>query len=125
MLSLQLHTADGSPTPDDQLRAVLDTLPALVWLANPDGVAVYHNRQWLEFTGLSQAQAVDGGWTAVVHPDDRSRLTECWRLMLASEGRGEVDARLQRSDGQYRWFLVRICRWSAAIAWSCSSSCST
>ena len=47
---------DHSNTPDRQLRAVIDTIPALVWLANIEGAAEYLNRRWLEYTGLTQAQ---------------------------------------------------------------------
>jgi PAS domain S-box-containing protein len=51
---------------DRQLRAVIDTIPALVWLANTKGAAEYLNRRWLEYTGLTQAQAVGWGWTQEV-----------------------------------------------------------
>jgi len=98
---------DGSRLPDDQLRAVLEAVPAMVWLAKPDGSAAYFSQEWLDYTGLSEDQALGSGWTVRVHQDDLTRLTEYWRSLLASGARGETEARLGRSDGQYRWCLFR------------------
>ena len=106
MATIQLPAAGDGPHPvDDQLRAVLDAMPALVWLAAPDGAAVYIGQRWLEYTGLSAEQAAGWGWNAAVHEDDINRLTTHWQTLLASGARGEIEARLRRSDGQYRWFL--------------------
>ena len=74
---------DHSNISDRQLRAVIDTIPALVWLANTEGAAEYLNRRWLEYTGLTQAQAVGWGWTVAVHPEDIDRLTNYWRKCSA------------------------------------------
>src|SRR5262245_10471666 len=89
---------------DRHLRAVIDTIPALVWLANTEGAAEYLNRRWLEYTGLTQAQAAGWGWSVAVHPDDLDRLTTYWRSVLRSGLRGETEARLRRVDGEYGWF---------------------
>ena len=90
---------------DRQLHAALDTIPGLVWLAGVDGAAEYLNRRWLEYSGLSQTQAIGWGWTAAVHPDDVDQLTDMWRRVLKAGVRGEAEARLRRFDGEYRWFL--------------------
>ena len=89
---------------DRQLRAVIDTIPALVWLANTEGAAEYLNRRWLEYTGLTQAQAVGWGWTVAVHSEDIDRVTNYWRGVLQSGTRGETETRLRRVDGEYGWF---------------------
>jgi PAS domain S-box-containing protein len=94
-------------SPDEELRAIIDTIPALVWSAQPDGSAEFFNRRWLDYTGLSYDEARDWGWERVVHPADRERLVEYWRSTLASGQPGEIEARLRRLDGEYRWFLVR------------------
>src|SRR5690242_20370420 len=67
------------PISDLQLRAALDTIPGLAWLAGVDGSAEYLNRRWLEYTGLSQTQAVGWGWTAAIYPADVNQLTVVWR----------------------------------------------
>lgn len=90
---------------DDELHAVLETMPALVWLADAEGRAVYINGRWLEYTGLSEAHALGSGWVAAIHPDDVARLTDYWRTAVAAGTRVEIEGRLRRFDGQYRWFL--------------------
>ena len=109
MLAVQPNpTGDESSVPDTQLRAVVDTIPGLVWLARGDGAAEYLNRRWLEYTGLSQSQAAGWGWIAAIHPEDLDRLTTYWRSVLQSGVRGEIEARLRRFDGDYRWFMFSV-----------------
>jgi PAS domain S-box-containing protein len=104
----QNPTGDESSVSDRQLRAVIDTFPGLVWVARADGAAEHLNRRWLEYTGLSQMQAAGWGWTAAIHPDDLDRLMTYWRSVLQSGVRGEIEGRLRRSDGNYRWFMFSV-----------------
>src|SRR4051812_27774062 len=90
-----------------EFRLTIDTIPALVWAARPDGTAEFFNRHYLEFIGLSAEQAAGWGWTAAVHPADVDHLAAGWRRIMASEDSGAVEARLRRFDGAYRWFLFR------------------
>ena len=92
---------------ENKLRTIIDTIPALAWSARPDGSAEFLNRRWLDYAGLSPEQASDWGWTVAVHPDDRGRLVDYWRRILASGETGEIEGRLRRFDGEYRWFLFR------------------
>jgi PAS domain S-box-containing protein len=94
-------------TPDEQLGQIIDTIPALVWSARPDGSAEFFNRPWLNYAGLSYDEARDWGWVKAIHPQDLNRLVEYWRSILASGEPGEIEARLRRFDGEYRWFLFR------------------
>ena len=80
-------------------------MPTLVWLAAPDGAAVYLSQRWLAYTGLSADEAGGRGWTTAVHRDDVDRLTDYWQTVLASGASGEIEVRLRRFDGQYRPFL--------------------
>lgn len=100
--------ADGSHPVDDQLHAVIDAIPVLVWLAAADGQAVHFSQRWLSHTGLSAEQAIGSGWMGAVHRDDIDRLTECWHTVLASNVPSEIEARLRRFDGQHRWFQFRV-----------------
>jgi len=86
---------------------MVDEIPALAWSCLPDGSGEFLNKQWLDYTGLSVEPAPGFDWTAVVHPDDLENLIDTWRRHLASEEPAEVEARLRRFDGEYRWFLVR------------------
>jgi PAS domain S-box-containing protein len=89
------------------VRLVIDAIPALAWSAGADGAADFFNQCWLEYTGLSVAEARERGWTAALHADDLKGLVEYWRSVLASGEPGEIEARLRRFDGVYRWFIFR------------------
>jgi formate hydrogenlyase transcriptional activator len=92
---------------ENKLRTIIDTIPALAWSARPDGSAEFFNRRWLDYAGLSAKEAADWGWTVALHPEDRGKLIDYWRHVLTSGETGEIEARLRRFDGEFRWFLFR------------------
>ncbi len=89
------------------LRQTIDTIPTLAWSTLPDGFAEYLNQRWHDYTGLSPQEAQGWGWNVTIHPDDLPRLIDQWMKILASGQPGEIEARLRRYDGEYRWFLFR------------------
>src|SRR5882672_465255 len=89
------------------LRSIIRTIPTMVWSAAPDGSVDFFNPRWLDYTGLSPDQSRDWRWTAAIHPDDLSRLTDSWQSILVRGESGETEARLRRFDGAYRWFMFR------------------
>jgi PAS domain S-box-containing protein len=91
---------------EDRLRLVIDTIPTLVWRAGPEGNPDFLNQPALDYTGLSLDQAA-AGWPRAFHRDDMAHMLEKWRAIRKSGRRGEVEARLRRFDGEYRWFLHR------------------
>jgi PAS domain S-box-containing protein len=91
--------------PENQFRAMIDTIPALAWSAHLDGSTESFNQRWLDYTGLSLEQARGWGWTAALHSDDLNRVVDYWRSVLTSDEPGEIEGRLRRFDGVYRWFL--------------------
>ncbi|HVZ23833.1 MAG TPA: PAS domain-containing protein [Vicinamibacterales bacterium] len=92
---------------DHEFRLIIDTIPALAWTARPDGTAEFFNRHYLDFIGFSAEQAAGWGWTAAVHPADLDDLTDAWQRIMRSGQAGEAEARLRRSDGEHRRFLLR------------------
>jgi PAS domain S-box-containing protein len=90
-----------------ELRCIVDALPGLVWTARLDGHVDFLNQRWCEYTGLSVDEAYGRGWQTAIHPDDLPELLERWRSILASRESREMEARLRRFDGEYRWFLFR------------------
>ena len=89
----------------DEIRRLVDALPGLVWTALPDGNVDFVNQRWCEYVGVSADEAKGRGWQSAVHPDDLPRLLERWPSDIGELG--DIDARLRRSDGVYRWFAFR------------------
>ena len=95
-------------TSEARLRQVIDTIPTLAWCNLPDGPNEFLNKKWHEYTGLSPEESHGWGWRAAFHPEDLPPLMEKWRELLTSGEPGEIDARLRRHDGVFRWFLIRV-----------------
>ncbi|HWY53484.1 MAG TPA: sigma-54-dependent Fis family transcriptional regulator [Terriglobales bacterium] len=91
-----------------KLRQVIDTIPTLAWSILPDGSNEFLNKRWHEYTGLSPEESHGSGWQIAIHPEDRVALLEKWRGLLSSGEPGEMEARLRRYDGLFRWFLMRV-----------------
>jgi PAS domain S-box-containing protein len=89
------------------LRLTIDTIPAYVWSALPDGSLDFLNRRLLEFSGVSLEEVLGWGWQAAVHPDDLARFVDEWRAAVACGKAMESEARIRRADGQFRWLLIR------------------
>src|SRR6201993_2775963 len=90
-----------------RLRKTLDTIPTLAWCSLPDGTGEFWNRRWHEYTGLPLEAARGWGWQDAIHPEDLKEITDKWLGDLAAGQPGEVEGRLRRFDGVYRWFLFR------------------
>jgi PAS domain S-box-containing protein len=91
---------------EDRLRLVIDTIPTLVWRAGPEGIPDFLNQPALDYTGLSLDQA-ETGWPRAFHPDDKKGMLVKWSAIRESGMPGELEARLRRHNGEYRWFLFR------------------
>lgn len=90
-----------------KLRQVIDAIPTLAWCNLPDGPNEFLNKGWHEYTGLTPEQSHGWGWQAAFHPDDLPSLMGRWMTMLVSGEPDEIEARLRRHDGVFRWFLIR------------------
>jgi PAS domain S-box-containing protein len=88
-------------------QALIDTLPAMVWTALPDGSSDFDNRRWAEFTGLEAPGAIGDNWVARFHPEDRATVAEKWRASVATGEPFDVEARTRSATGDYRAVLVR------------------
>jgi PAS domain S-box-containing protein len=89
---------------------IIDSVPAFVWCASPDGSIEFLNQRGLAYTGFSLGQIRGWQWkdTNILHPDDMQRLFEEWSAIVASGQEGEIQARMKRFDGEYKWFLFRV-----------------
>jgi formate hydrogenlyase transcriptional activator len=78
-----------------------------VWCTLPDGSNEFHNQRWHDYTGLPEGAETGWGWKVAYHPEDLERLLNEFQSIVASGAPGEMEARLRRFDGEYRWFLIR------------------
>jgi two-component system, chemotaxis family, CheB/CheR fusion protein len=92
----------------DEFRFVTNFIPQIVWASRPDGYMDYHNKQWFDYTGLS-ADSSDGdnNWNGVLHPDDQQKAWKAWKHTVNTGEPYQIEYRLRRFDGEYRWFLAR------------------
>src|SRR6185436_11655419 len=104
----ELMAEDALRRGEDYLRLTIDTIPVLAWCTRPDGSTEFLNQRWLDYTGLTIEEARGWGWKVAIHPDDLPQLLDVWQGLLVSGKSGELEARLRRADGVYRWFLFRV-----------------
>ncbi|NJL08746.1 MAG: PAS domain-containing protein [Methylacidiphilales bacterium] len=88
-------------------REILNTMPQMVWSALPDGRSDYYNDRWYEYTGTPHGSTDIDEMRALLHPDDEARVEQGWQHALASGEPFDIEGRLRRHDGQYRWTLGR------------------
>ena len=93
---------------ETRLRQVIDTIPTLAWCNLPDGSNEFLNKRWHDYTGLSPEESHGWGWQVAFHPEDIPPLMGKWQELLVSGEPGEIEARLRRLDGVFRWFLIRV-----------------
>jgi len=88
-------------------RNLVDTTPAFVHTALPNGEVDFYNRGWLEYVGLPLTDLLGWGWTCMIHPEDVKAIVPIWRAALGAGEPFVAESRVRRADGQYRWFLHR------------------
>ena len=89
-----------------ELRAFIDSVPALSWSALPDGSLDFFNKQFLDYTGLSSDHLSGLEWRSVIHPSDIQKFESWWEDLLHSPEADTTEVRLRRFDGSSRWFLL-------------------
>ena len=90
-----------------RFRDMSDSAPVMIWLADANGHCEYFNKGWLDFTGRGASQERGDGWTQGVHIDDRHRCVAIYQSSVSARCEFEIDYRLRRRDGVYRWILDR------------------
>jgi PAS domain S-box-containing protein len=92
---------------EQELRLVVETIPALVWKAGPDGRFEYVNKRVLEYVGAPLGEIIGWGWMEKIHPDDIAFKVSNWLESLESGNPHDAVCRIRGADGRYRWFEVR------------------
>jgi PAS domain S-box-containing protein len=92
---------------EERFRTLANTVPDIVWTADPNGTITFANDRWFHFCGLTPEQNAREWPKAVLHPDDRKRCLEQWTRAFKDGTEYEIEVRNRRHDGEYRWFLTR------------------
>jgi PAS domain S-box-containing protein len=88
-------------------RSLTEALPQLVWTARPDGHVDYQSTQFGEYFGLPEDKMLGSQWLELLHPDDRERTRLAWQAAIEQDSDYDLEVRLRRFDGAYRWFKTR------------------
>jgi diguanylate cyclase (GGDEF)-like protein/PAS domain S-box-containing protein len=92
---------------EQQYRFLSEAIMHQVWTAQPNGKLDYANQRTLEYFGLTKEQILDHGWQNCVHPEDLPNCLKKWARSLQTGEYFEVELRMKRADGEYRWHLAR------------------
>jgi PAS domain S-box-containing protein len=98
-------SSQGSERLNAQL--LVDSIPALIHTARPDGHLDYFNKPWLEYLGVTLDKVAGWNWTAFIHPEDVDGIVAIWRACLAAGEIFEYETRVRRANGDYRWMFHR------------------
>ncbi len=88
-----------------RFRTMADHAPVLIWVAGLDAQRTFFNKPWLDFTGRPLEQEVGMGWTDGLHPDDYQRYLDAYLAAIKAGQSFELEYRLRRADGAYRWLV--------------------
>ena len=89
------------------MASLTETLPQLVWTATNNGACDYFSTQWTQYTGIPADDLLGWQWLEMLHPDDREITREAWTTAVRGPGVYDVEYRVRRFDGEYRWFKTR------------------
>jgi formate hydrogenlyase transcriptional activator len=92
---------------EGRLQTIIDTVPVMAWSARADGSIDFFNEQWHKYTGLTPEQSLNWGWKVAKHPEDLPRIQKALEKAAATGQPFEVEGRIRRQDGIFRWFLIR------------------
>ncbi len=90
-----------------QYKLIVESTPNMIWRAGLDAKCDYFNRTWLKFSRRTIEQEIGDGWTAGVHPDDYNKCLQVYLESFAKRAPFEMEYRLRRFDGNYRWINDR------------------
>ena len=106
---------------EQELRVLIETLPAMVWRTTGDGEPDYINQRFADYLGRSLAELAQQRWQDVVHPEDAETAARAWSLARETATPVDTTCRFRKADGAYRWFHVhaeplrdcdgRVVRW--------------
>jgi PAS domain S-box-containing protein len=88
-------------------RALAESLPQLVWTCEGSGPCDYLSPQWVQYTGVPENEQLGSAWLNQIHPDDQADTIATWNRAATEGGVFDMEFRIRRHDGVYRWFKTR------------------
>jgi len=92
---------------EQRFRNLSESLPHLVWTCLSEGPCDYLSPQWIRYTGIPEEKQLGFGWLEQLHPDDRKSTIETWQSSVDAGNFFDIEFRIRRHDGVYRWFKTR------------------
>lgn len=92
---------------EKRYRDLAEAMPQMVWTADASGNITYFNQRWYDYTGISLAESLGINGLETVHLGDRDRTRQHWQQSIAAGAVLEIEYRIRRQDGVYRWFICR------------------
>jgi PAS domain S-box-containing protein len=92
---------------ESRFRNMADVSPVMLWMSETDGMCTFFNQTWLDFTGRSLAEEWGVGWAENVHFEDFQRCMDTYLEAFQARRVFEMEYRLRRKDGSFRWILDR------------------
>ncbi len=99
---------------EHRFHVLAEIVPQIVWTADATGWIDWYNHRWYEFSGQSPDEAAGWGWQTAHHPEDFPRVMQDWPRSIATGAQFDLESRIRRKDGEYRWFLMRAEPWRDA-----------
>ncbi|WP_062344275.1 PAS domain-containing protein [Novosphingobium sp. CCH12-A3] len=105
-LTDQVSVEDALYESEARFRALVESIPQIVWSTDAQGRHDYFNSRWTEFTGLNPAAVADDEWQRLVHPEDWPNVAEVWGECLATGNAYDIEYRFRHWSGDFRWLRV-------------------
>ncbi len=105
--STERTPVEGLRPQEQQYQTLIEAIPQLVWMTNAEGMPDYFNQRWLDYTAYAVTSDLEANWAYLLHPEDQTAAATAWMNAVETGEPYEVEYRLRRHDGMFRWFLVR------------------
>lgn len=106
-ISQRKLTEESLITSEKEFRLLAEAMPQIVWITRANGMNIFFNQQWVDYTGLTLEESYGHGWNKPFHPDDQKTAWEAWQKAINNNDNYSLECRLRRTDGVYRWWLIR------------------